>query len=297
VRLTEKQTAERPTNIFALVATPSPELLRRLLYHAVTGNEFIITPFRPPEGGNGPRAQAAREKKEREDRAWVQMVMASQERIARFQDSMKRWDIASEKALDEIREDLRKAKKEWQRMKDEAREITFPDGTRRRVFRDGENVRDEQGTLVSSDIAKAEDVSHDPRQWAITSAFGDEVKRLEVREARVLEFQADRHERMRELERKSGGNITSKALDEVEAELEKIAPDEVRRHYEPGERYGMPDSRRSITAAEEYTGSALQSKVSPTFAFSSVAPGVAPEPKPDQDFRPPTPAVSTNAPK
>jgi hypothetical protein len=132
----------RPISEFNAVAHAPQELLARLLFHATSGNEFMLTPFKLPEAtGNGPRAQAAREKKEQDQRAWMQMVLASQERVDKFLRKLDLLEQASYEVLLENEEKLRKAREELERVRERAYEITMPDGRVVKAYRDGKYTR------------------------------------------------------------------------------------------------------------------------------------------------------------
>jgi hypothetical protein len=275
-----------PVSEFNASAHPSPELLRRLMFAAYSGNEFIRTAFTIPDGvGNGPKAQAAREKKEREDRMLAQMVMASQQRIERFRIEMKEVEDKRLELLARTEEDLRIAREKRQRLRDAAPEIDFPDGTRRKVFRDYDNVRDETGAPVDPGIIKAEQVSNNPHNWEEMVGADRMEMRLQARRDKLHLM----GEEMKNAETRFGeGTMSDKEKKEFKEALKKALADEEQ---------AMKQERITEPAARERT---FRTGVQPTADFMLTAAPRAPDApdRPlDDDFRPRGPNVSAPGPK
>lgn len=276
---------EKTINEFAFAASPSPELLRRLMYHAVTGNEFIITPFRLPEGApNSPRAQAARERKEQDRQAWMQAVMASQERIERFRTELKEFENKRLELLVRTKEELRVAKEKLQRHHDAAPEIEFPDGTRRKVFRDHDSVRDESGTPVDPAIIRAEAVSNNPEHWQENVSFRDGVGRLEARRDKFQKI----GEAMEDAGRRAdNGEMSDREMDRFKSDLDRVLADEEQ---------AMNEDRARGPAAKERT---FRTTLAPTPEFMAAAAAMNDDADEtaENDVRPQGPTVSAPAPR
>jgi hypothetical protein len=181
------------------VAAPSAEQWRQLYFHAVTGNDAVLTPYTMREDQiPGTKAEIERRQKEEDFRAFMRVaVAATQERIERFHVEMRELDERRVKLLERIDERIRLTEERLQRLRDAAPEIEFPDGMRRKVFRDFDRVRDETGAFVSPDIIRAEAVSDDPRNWRETTGTIQMLNRLREQRTRVNVIEARKDEALR----------------------------------------------------------------------------------------------------
>jgi hypothetical protein len=219
----------RPGNEFNAHAVMPEELQRRLLALALSGNESIMSAFTAmaDRAGLTENGRAKREREIERYQALTRMVMATQERISEFQKELDRLERASYEALVESEEKLREARKELERIRERAYEIPMPDGTRLKVYRDGDVVRDEADNIVSAEIIKVEDLPDN-------CATRDERRKQETV---VQEFERNNSEAYSDYARvqaakegAAGKNLTDQQVEELDASVEPVRRrlDEVR---------------------------------------------------------------------
>lgn len=135
------------------------------------------------------KGRAEREKEYERMEAVARVMMASQERMAEFQKKLDRLERESYERMVEAEEDLRQARKELERIRENAFEVDMPDGRKNvKVYRDGDQVREEDGTLVSRDIIKAEDL---PKECSTTDQVRKVGKRVESVEQNYTDAASD----------------------------------------------------------------------------------------------------------
>jgi hypothetical protein len=205
----------RPTGDFNLNALPADEKLRKLMFIATSGSDVMLTPYAATTNG-----QTIQEKQKRDDRAFYDAMVgaiASRERIEQFHVEIAELDKRRIDLLAKVDERLRLAEERLQRLRDEAPTIDFPDGSRRKVFRDHDKVRDEFGGIVSSDIIKAEGVSKDTRNWDKNVAFAKNVDAL--RNIR-RDVENAGNEMKADLERSEKNELSDKEMDKRRLKFE-----------------------------------------------------------------------------
>lgn len=215
---------KRPISEFNTVASPPPELARRLLYLTESGSPVVLA------AQMGPAATERRveaERKRHHDQRFVQAMLATEEQQRKFDETLTRLEQASYAALLENEEKLEEARDRLQAIRDEAREVVFPDGTLRKVYRDGQTVRDDDGAEVGPDLALPEDVSDRLEQWSERRAAGDALQSLKTERDRILEFRDDLS-RLRDRTDEAGASADD--LKELDA-LESKMPASVRPHH------------------------------------------------------------------
>jgi hypothetical protein len=271
---------ERPVDIFNANAS-SEEARRILAYLEATGSDVVAT-VHSRINGETPEQRRARE--DREFSASIGRVIATQERIEQFHIEIRELEKRRTDLLAKIDERLRIAEEKLQRLRDEAPTVEFPDGSRRKVFRDHDKVRDEFGGLVSPDIIKAEAVSKDTRNWEKNRTFAKDVESLsDIR---------------RDLE-KAGNDMKGDLERADKHELSNNDMDKRRRKFEDDlakaeKALGQYDAGVNVTNKERTFGTLLN----PTLAFDKVrATEEAPLPTQPEPFKPPQPAASAPAPK
>lgn len=280
--------AERPLNVFNLYASRSPEASRLLAHLEVTGSEVVIT--------QNPRinGETKQEKQRREDRefyATISHAIASRERIEEFQEKLDRYDEAATAALLENEEKLRVARKELQHVRDRAYELTRPDGSITKVYRDGEIVRDDDGAEVEAALIRPADIPATAPTWQMRREVGGKLDDLVRRNEEIREYR-EGVERARKIS--ESGRMTEKELEEYSAGLDRM-PADVRRHYRPQERSEL-DHQAAPTQAE----GTLQASTRPTGAFlAAVKPEdlAELEAKLGPDVRPQGPSASAPSPR
>lgn len=255
------------------------------MYFATSGSEVVATPFTAIINGETPR-----EKQRREDREFYERLagaLASREQIETFTKELDRLDAASTAALLENEEKLRIARKELQQIRERAYELTRPDGTVTKVYRDGEIVRDDDGSEVNSTLIKPQDIPDSLPTWEQRKTAGAAVVEAEKEYKAVVEYR----ERLEKLHsRLDKGNVTDKELGEMKMGAERM-PDSVRAHYErlTGDRTSGPVQPASTFASEHR----------PTRPFAKVASGTVLDATPDADldFKALPPSAASPAPR
>jgi hypothetical protein len=214
-------------NEFRDAATPSQEKLRRLLTLALYGNDSFHSVFTAmaDQAGMTPRGREDRERRQEHYAMLRQMMMASQEQVAAFQRRLDRLERASYEALLETEEDLRKAEKARERTRERAFEIGTPDG-KRKVYRDGEIVRDDDGNVVSRETIRAEDIPANYPVWAERARDEQAVLRAQKRYYDVVEF---REQLQSTQEGAAEGGLSADEVDALESKVEAGIPYDVQR--------------------------------------------------------------------
>ena len=221
----------RPGSEFNAVGAPSEELKRKLLYLAVTDGESILSGFTGIEGF-GTASESKEAEKANADTIFtlmqMQMAEANQERIEQLNARLDRLDRASYEALRETEEQLRLAREELNLIRDNAFEITFPDGTVKKVYRGGDTVRTEDGAVVSPDIIRSEDIPDGASNWTAFETHAEKVARLTGQRDRIIEYRAKLDVARDRLQ----DSPSPDDLDDLDAELAQM-PDAVSRRLEP----------------------------------------------------------------
>jgi hypothetical protein len=269
----------RRVDIFNLNATPSPEEMLLLRNLAETGS--ILSTF----------TRAADRKAEEEEAEWADQIammmiqMATEEQVRQFHERLDDLEARRLRLLEGIDEELEQARAERQRLYDEAVAVVFPDGTVRKVFRDGDQVRDENGDLVDQEIARAEDVSNNPRQWSENVASGDLVRKLEEQRARVDAMGDDMRDAGTQAD---AGRYSAGDLDDRLTEFDDLLAAE--------ERSLAADLPHATAPARGLTESGLQTDIVPMRAFAEAVTGPWPDVPFEEDFTLSNPSPSAPAP-
>lgn len=274
----------QPTNEFNIAALFTESGRRHLLNLALSGNDSVMTPFVPPDGLRaGARAEAQR-RRDDNFQMMARMALASQERIERFHVELAELEDRRLALLARTEAELREAQDRLRQLRDAAPEIELPDGTRRKVFRDGNDVRDEAGTLVRPEIINAEAVSNDPLHRKKYLSAKDVHSRLVERRDRLHQF----GEQIKDAgQQADDGKMSGKDMDEFKADLEKALA---------AEESPIAAMRAATPAARERT---FGTAVTPTVDFTLAAPGNMPDTlprEPDNKIKPLSPDVSAPAP-
>lgn len=273
----------QPTNEFNIAALFSESGRRHLLNLALSGNDSVMTPFVPPDGLRaGARAEAQRQRDE-DFQMLAKMALATPERIQQFRVEMGELEEIRVRLIERLDQRLRESREKLKRLHDEAPEITRPDGTRHKVFRDFDQVRDETGALVSPEVIKAEAVSKNPRNWQeninIDAAISHDLAQRERLERRGEKIKAG-------MKSAGDGDLTAQGADEITNETAKAIAEEERLFNQPQAAAPMPKERT------------LQTSVMPVPDFGHAASGAADTPArpPEPDIKPQGPTASTPAP-
>ncbi len=172
---------------FNAAGAVSPKLQRKLLYLAASGSGSVLSGHTTMKGLTTVAGDKADAENFNDLVNMMQMATARQERIDALNDRLNKLEEKSYEALMQTEEDLRIAREELQAIRDNAYQITFPDGTVRGVYRDGDKVRTEDGNEVDRSIIKAEDMPVDSSRFDnLTNRFGA-VNRLTNRLDRIIE--------------------------------------------------------------------------------------------------------------
>lgn len=284
------------TNEFNALCLLSPAQMLRLEILAFQGFSPVSNAFTQEADRLGLSPQG-RERKEREERIkFATAMLASRQQVAEFQKYLDRLQEASARAVGETGEKARIASAELQRIRDAAFEAQFPDGTRRKVYRDGATVRDDAGGIVSSDVVRAADIPEGFSTWEQRKQGERSSREADREHIEAIEF----HDRVvRTKERLRDGGLTADELQELQAGVGDM-PASVHTQLQPDEAKGGPDARRAASVAKPKVDDTFATLVRPLRDFTAVAPGVSralPEQRPDQDINLPLPNASTPAPR
>lgn len=171
-----------------------------------------------------------RERKEREERLkFAAAMLASRERVVEFQKQLDHLEQATMEALRENEEQLRNAREELRRIRERAYEITMPDGTVEKVYRDGDKVRTDAGVEVDRNIVRPEDLADKAPSWAERNHAGKRVDALAAENEAIKSYQSA----LRDARERSGkSELSLDELDAVESRVDRTMPESVRRHFE-----------------------------------------------------------------
>jgi DNA repair exonuclease SbcCD ATPase subunit len=220
--------AINPTNDFNALGQLSTARQNRLMTMALNGDS-IVSPFADVADREGlsPKGRARKEREREEQRFAREWSARIEEQRERFQRELDRLEQASLAALHENEEQLRAAREELRKIQERAYEITLPDGTVTKVYRDGDKVRTDAGAEVSRDILRAEDLPDGLPLWAERTASGEKNHALDEKHRQILEYR-EKLERMREVS--GGGDPPDESVEQLRAELGAM-PEPVTAHY------------------------------------------------------------------
>jgi hypothetical protein len=263
-------------------------MMLRLEILAITGNSPVSNAFTQEADRLG-LTPKGREKKEREEqRKFAAALDALRRQVAEF---LKRLDLieqATAEALRENDEHLAVAREELRRVRERAYEITMPDGTVAKVYRDGDKVRTDAGAEIAPDVVRAEDIPDGSSTWRQRKGAGDAIARLEAERAEIIDYQKRLGQTRDALSR---DDVTGEQLSAMQSDAARM-PEAVRRRYNEGA--GEPRPETGPAGNEKET--TFRTRVDPTRAFTSATQGT-PSAPPDQDFLQIPPSVSMPAPR
>lgn len=220
---------ETPVNDLNALSWLSPDQLtpamkEKLLAMALNGDS-IVNPLGAPydQDDRTPQGRARREREEQESRVYEMVMAQLEERRIEFQRELDRLDHASFEALRENEDQLRKAREDLRRIQERAYEITMPDGTVARVYRDGDKVRTETGAAVDPNIVRPEDIGSGFSTWQERVGAQKGVSDLEARREAIQAYRTKLGEAR---EKHASDGLTVEELDALKASR----PDDVRAH-------------------------------------------------------------------
>lgn len=225
VHITGICVATETTNIFNAIAFPSAEMWRRLAYHEAIENDSIGA-----IAGRIIQKREVRESAERRGRDVADMmVLASRERIEKFQEKLRLLEQASQEALFENEVRLNEAQRRLEDIRNRAYEITMPNGQIAKVYRDGDDVRDDDGAVVSREWVRAADIPDAFPTWPQRKQFGETFESLKQERREIMEYQRHLERTGQAIER---DGVTEEEIEKLEAGVADKAPASVRRKYE-----------------------------------------------------------------
>lgn len=251
---------------------------RKLAYLAATGSESLTSGFKRTCGiSGGPDGGPS------DDFASLTIQIVSEE-MRRFEERLADLERASVAALLENEEKMREAQEELDRIRERAHVITMPDGRKVRVYRDGDVVRDEEGSII--DFLVPGDLPEGSPDYAELRDAYERINEL-VEERRDIQDYRDRV-------------ADTENPDELEALLDDMPPS-VAAHTATTAGNGQAPE----PLAEQPDDNPLVATVRPARHFAVVAPEITaddfadlPEPALSEDSVPPAPpAASTPAPR
>lgn len=267
------------TDEFNLNAS-SAEVRRRQLYHAVTGNESVFTAF---AAANTQKLEVERRRKDENLQSLARMVLASREQIASFRSDLVKFDEQRIELLAKTEQELLEIRGKLKRIRDSAPEMTMPDGSRRKIFRDGDQVRDESGGVISTELVDARTVSSNRQNW---NEFTDLVRRDSVVTARREDLLKLGDDISRADKLATDGKMSPEEMDKFRTETEK-------RLAALEHPVAKAEGKLSVTGEKTF-----QTGISPTSQFADATAILKLEtPKAaDAKVTPPSPAASAPGP-
>ena len=204
-------------------------MMLRLEILALSGNSPVSNAFTEEADRMGLTVKG-RERKEREEqRKFAAAMDALRQRAAEFQNKLGLLEQATAEALRENEEQMAAAREEMRRIREQAYEITMPDGKAAKVYRDGDKVRTESGAEVAPDIVRAEDIGEGRATWQDFQAADARLRELAAERERIVSFQ----NKIETARKASGGSgISADELDALEAGIDSSMPATVRKRLE-----------------------------------------------------------------
>lgn len=247
---------------------------RQLAYHAAIENDSVGA-----VAGRIIQKREIRESAERRGRDVAElMVLASRERIEKFQEKLRLLEQACYEALAENEQKLKAAEERLADTRSKAYEITMPDGRLTKVYRDGDRVREQSGALVSPDWIKADDIPPSCPTWQRQVDEENVVNKIRAERRELVEY-SERIQQNKAYTRRDG--LTDDDVDALESDTNRRMPASVREKFED-----MTLGRPSATARPALVVEAARR--------SAGAQAARPE---DQDFMNAMPSVSAPAPR
>jgi hypothetical protein len=277
------------TNEFNALCNLSPAMMLRLEILAFQGPSPVSNAFTQEADRLG-LTPLGRERIEREDRKkFADRLEALRRQAEEFRKTLDLLEQATAEALRENDEHLRAAREELRRIQDRAYEVTMPDGTVAKVYRDGDKVRSDDGAEVGRQIVHPDELPSSSPSWQRRKGAGDSVTRLENERAEIIDYQ-DRLTRSKNT--LSADDVTTQQLDAMQADAARM-PEAVRRHYGP-----QPSARTAIELPDAVASlRALNTDVRPTRDFNAAPQLKVSDPLLAADLPEMPPSVSAPAPR
>lgn len=279
--------ATERTNIFNATSGLSQSMQLRLQVLALSGDSPVSNAFTDEAERLGLTSKG-REKKEREDQRRFQDIMqALRERAAEFRKELDLLEHATAEALHENEGQLRVAREDLKRVRDRAYEITMPDGTIAKVYRDGDRVRDDAGAIVAE--TRADEIPASASGWAQRKACDDTVERLQNERRDLLEYQ-ERVSRTKET--LASGETTAEEFEALKADIGRM-PASVQRRFQESVGGSQPIDRIRL----DERPATFDSSARPTRDFAPAAAGTKVSVPDDRDFMQLPPSASAPSPR
>lgn len=170
------------------------------------------------------RDEQADEKRERDEAAAFDRVLATAEDIASFRVDLDTYDTETVEALMDNQEALDVLRGKVDGMLDEA--TVLPDGRRAFKTKDRQRVFDEHGQELAPEVIDPSSIDSKKPDWETFQASMDERIRLTEQRHELSTYQAKLDEARERLDK---GEITAKELKTLKADLAADMPDAVRK--------------------------------------------------------------------
>lgn len=203
----------------------------QLMVLALSGNTSVSNGFTDMADREGLSPEGRERKRREERRVFLERLETMREQMVQFLERLDRLEQASMEALHENEEQLEQAWVELKRIRERAYEITMPDGTVAKVYRDGNVVRSEDGAEVSREIVRAEDIGADHPTWPQRSEAERRFRNLETEHEHIVTYR-EKLEHARE--RTNEGDLVPDELDALSVRVDKDMPHAVRQKLESG---------------------------------------------------------------
>jgi len=211
----------KPSNEFNSFGIVSQEMQLRLMALAASDSAAVVSSFTAAADAAGltEKGRLLRARNDERFLATMRQGMASQERIAEFRRELDRLERASYEAMIEADEKRRIARKELDEIRKRAFEIDMPDGRRVKVFRDGDQVREESGAVIDPSIIKPDDIPKSCPEW---EPWKQAQTVADKSEAHYGQAASDYSRVQAAKEATAEGKMTDDELDQLKAEIEPV---------------------------------------------------------------------------
>jgi small-conductance mechanosensitive channel len=244
---------------FNAAGAVSQELQRKLLYLAASGSGSVLSGHTTMKGLTTAAGDKADAENFNDLVNMMQMATARQERIDALNDRLNKLEEKSYEALMQTERELRIAREELQAIRDNAYQITFPDGTVRGVYRDGDKVRTEDGAEVDREIVRVENIPANLTDWSTRRAASRSVLGQEQRLDRIKNLR----EKLDDIRDRTNNNPSSDDLDELDDLVDQFPASALDTSKEPDQDRARSFNDVAENMPQNVTPGILQSRPDP----------------------------------
>lgn len=166
-------------------AIKDPLIAQKLIDLAQQGHHAVASPFVSVDAQTTQNGSTDEKQAQWQDLLRLVEMTEAQQRLA---GRLEQLDRAAQRALDLNAEQLANARATLDLIRETAHRITLDDGSQIAVYRDGEDLRAEDGTILDPSLVNIDDVPRDAPDWDMFSQSRDSITTLETERDNILEF-------------------------------------------------------------------------------------------------------------